>query len=136
MTLDGKYDPINEIFHMDLIHEKFHLIGNYTTQLHFFQNDSYFVGEGSLHFASTGYEVRNIQFPVQYDPNLRKFQMLYPKSFEPRNVDLSGEMTGLKNAKTGEPVSMMEMFSLCTGLDKPRIVEIWQTVGNYTPTLI
>lgn len=127
----GRYDPIGQFLYTDLINHNYELVGNYTTSLHFFTNDTYVGGEGKLTFKANAYEIRNIKFPIHYDTQLKKFQMAYPVEQEPRAVDLDVELTGLTDLKTGAPVKMRDLFMLCLGLEKPGFVEIFRAITNY-----
>ena len=133
MVADAKYDPVDQMLRFDAYSPSLDLVGNYSAQLHFYKNNTCFAGQGLFRISSTEYYVSNVQFPIQYQPRVRKFQMGYPISHEAKVATVDLEITGLKNTLTGEDVELgvPEFVQLTEGHEDAGFMEFWRTIGNY-----
>ena len=132
--MDARYDPVNEVLHMNLTVPEFKLQGDYTMNLQYFDDDgngTVFHGDGHMDITYKGYEVRGAKYPVRYCPSQRKYQLEYP-SYEGKMESCTGEWSGIVNGLTGQPVTLEQMLKTNkqSTYRKPFFVEFFRAISN------
>ena len=129
--INAKFDPINQVLHTDAYFPRTELIANYTARLNFRKNNTVLEEAGTMRMCVVEYHVTDMRVPIRYSSAAGKFQIDYPTHLDINFLNRSFEMTGLKNAATGEAVSGQDMLKLTVGYEKPGFMSIWIAITNF-----
>ena len=123
------FDPENFVIREFYEAVEFELKADYCANIeHFDENGvgTSLHGNGSFHVIYSNYRILGNYYPVKWSSFSRKFQLDTPNYFA--SIDgIKGYISGLKNARTGEDITLQKFVRMNNALKKPVFLESYGT---------
>ena len=119
---------VREIYDSD----QFELKADYCANIeHFDENGvgTSLHGNGSFHVIYSNYHILGAYYPVKWSTVSRKFQLEYP-NYSAEVGGIRGFITGLKNARTGEEITLQKFVRMSNSFKKPVFLETYRAIAN------
>ena len=119
---------VREIYDAD----SFELKADYSANIEHFDKNGLGTslhGNGSFHVIYSDYHILGAYYPVKWCTVSRKFQLEYPK-YSARIGDIKGYISGLKNARTGEEITLKKFVRMSNSFKKPVFLEAYRAIAN------
>ena len=133
MEMTAQFEPAARLLHYNLSSPGFQFSGNYTANLQLIEDNGDATpvhGAGFIDVHYKDYRLWDASYKIKYNPYMLKYQCEYP-TYKVKIGSITGEITGLVNAKTGEPVDLATVLKIGGSYEKPKYIEFYRALANH-----
>ena len=130
LKLALNFDPINRHVYANASVSTFSLHGDYGANLEMYDeagDPTVLHGKGFLNLTYTDFNLWDAKFDLKYNPTQKKYQLCYP-SYNYEIGSIGGEITGMVNAKTKEPISFQDFLK--SNRNRLWIMDLYLALAN------